>query len=109
MRVCPKCGYLEPEEWKPTTWKSAQFIDCIRVCELERIDKQLFSEIKEVSPNDYLEEYYAYKISKQGKGAWVLRRWKPIYLIQGWKDIPAEKTKKPTIFPNQTLLLEVNK
>jgi len=108
MRVCPKCGYLEPEEWKPTTWKSAQFIDCIRVCELQRIDAKLFHAIETVSPADYVaEEHYAYKISRTR--IWILRRWKPIYLVQGWKDIPAEKAKKPTVLPNQTRLLEVEK
>ena len=107
MRVCPKCGYLEPEEWKPTTWKSAQFIDCIRVCELQRIDITLFQAIKNVSPEDYLEDHYAYKISKEGKGVWILRRWKPIYSIQKWKVIPAEKTKKAKDFPNQSKLLDV--
>lgn len=93
MRVCPKCGYVERIEWHPTTWKSAQYIDCCRLSDLETFDKDLADELRK--NKECVKGIYAYRVTKPG--IWVLRRWIEIYKIQGWKEIPAEQHKPKTL------------
>jgi len=78
-------------EWKPTTWKSAQYIDCCRLSDFERLKPELAEKLKR--KGEIVQGHYAYKISKTG--VWVLRRWVEIWKIQAWKDIPAEQYRKP--------------
>jgi hypothetical protein len=87
MRVCPKCGFIEEMEWHPTTWKSAQYIDCCRLSDLENIDPALAKELLDKS--ECVKGIYAYRLTKPK--VWVLRRWLPIFKVQGWKEIPAEQ------------------
>ena len=89
LRVCPECGYIEGIEWRPTTWKSAQYIDCCRMSELEQINPELAKRIKEAHPKTVIEKHYAYHMTKPQ--VWVIRRWIEIYKLQGWKEIDAEK------------------
>jgi hypothetical protein len=98
MRVCPKCGYIEEIDWRPTTWKSAQYIDCCRVADLENLDPELASQLKaawKANPGKgtIIQGIYAYRITKPG--IWVFRRWIDIFKIQGWAEIPAEQHKAP--------------
>lgn len=87
MRVCPKCGYVEPIEWRPTSWKAGQYVDCCRLTDLEVLNPQLARELKE--RKQVIRKHYVYKLSRTG--VWVLRRWIEIWKIQGWKEIPAER------------------
>ena len=96
MRVCPKCGYVEGIEWRPTTWKSAQYIDCCRMSELEATEHELAKKIKDTHPETVIEGHYAYRMTKPK--VWVMRRWIQIYKIQGWKEIDAEKYVKKDPF-----------
>jgi hypothetical protein len=94
MRVCEKCGYIEPIEWRPTTWKSAQYIDCCRLEDLQNLDPELASDLKRAhntTEATIIKGMYAYRLTKPG--VWVLRRWLPIYEIQDWREIPAEQHK----------------
>ncbi len=92
MRVCENCGFIEPIEWHPTTWKSAQYIDCCRLSDLEQINPELAKQVKENKPDTVIHGIYAYRLTKPG--VWVLRRWIEIFKIQGWKEIPCEQHKK---------------
>ena len=105
MRVCPVCGYVEEIDWHPTTWKSAQYIDCCRLADLENLNPKLATELKVAWKNNpgkgtVIEGIYAYRITKPG--IWVFRRWIEIFKIQGWKEIPCEQHKP------KKLLLDVN-
>lgn len=94
MRVCPKCGFIEPMEWRPSSWKSGQYIDLCRVSDLENLEPELFKKLKDKPIGEtILEGYYAYRITKTG--VWVQRRWIEIYKIQKWFEIPAEIHHKP--------------
>lgn len=109
MRVCPECGYEEPIEWRPTTWKSAQYIDCCRISDLETIDKELADLLRlkrklKGEEQTAIKKNYAYRLTKPG--VWVMRRWLPIYKIQKWKEIPAEQ-RKVGVSPNQTNLISI--
>ena len=103
MKVCPECGYIEPFEWRATTWHSTQGNDCCRLSDLENMDPELSQLLKDAWRSNrkvsseactVIQKHYAYRISKTG--IWVIRRWIEIYKIQGWKDIPAE-SRKPGI------------
>ena len=94
MRVCPKCGFVEPMHWRPTTWKSAQYIDCCRLSDLEYNEPEFAERLKK--EGELIEGHYAYRITKPG--VWVYRRWIEIFKVQGWKEIPAEKYKPPDLF-----------
>ncbi len=111
MKVCPECGYVEPFEWRATTWHATQGNECCRLTDLMNLNKELAEELKAKFdvPGKYtadkttvVKKHYAYRISKTG--VWVIRRWIEIYKIQGWKDIPAER-RKPAKDNNQQKLI----
>lgn len=98
MRVCPKCGFVDSWIWRATTWHSTQGNECCRACDLEIEDPQLLKKIVE-SKGTFQDEHYAYRITKTR--VWVIRRWLPIFKIQGWKDVPAESHHKPKTAGNE--------
>lgn len=104
MKVCPECGYIEPFEWRATTWHATQGNECCRLTDLFGIEKPLAELLKSKFdlPGKYTPEkttvkqgHYAYRVSKTG--VWVIRRWIKIFEIQGWTDIPAESRKPADI------------
>jgi hypothetical protein len=56
------------------------------VSDLEAENPELLEKIK--TTGEYADKDYAYRITKTK--IWIIRRWLPIWKIQGWKDIPAE-------------------
>jgi len=105
MRVCPNCGYVEPFEWRPTSWKSGQYIDICRVSDLQNIDPELHSDLKLLPIGEtVLKGHYAYRITRTG--VWVQRRWIEIYKVQNWQEIPAEMHRKSKEIERQQKTLE---
>lgn len=100
MRICPKCGYVDPPEWRPKSWHTHSEIEICRYSDLELIDADLAEQISDGST--FLDQYNAYKRSKTG--IWVYRRPRFIYDVQKWKDIPAETPKR--VDPSQKKLIE---
>lgn len=61
MKVCPECGYVEPFEWRATTWHATQGNECCRLTDLmkkqnrKRIEKEMISDFgikREVKNHD---------------------------------------------------------
>ena len=92
MRVCPKCGYIDPMAWRPRSWHTHSEIEICRASDLEYIDSELAKKIINADGGTVLDKYYAYKLSKTK--IWIYRRPRIVFDIQGWKDIPAEKAKQ---------------
>ena len=88
--ICPKCGYVE-YNWRPKTWDTTCGDWLCRLSELELFDPVLAKRVRE--EKEVVIEPYAHKLNKTG--VWVIRRWTQIWKIQGFKNIPAEKVKKP--------------
>jgi len=84
MRVCPKCGFVDPPYWKHCKW--SYYIDD---CSFENF-QMLYPELaKELLKNRLAEDkYYAYRTQKKPKGLpqWVQRKAK-IDMTLGWKDL----------------------
>ena len=97
--ICPKCGYVE-YDWRPKTWDTTCGDWLCRLVELEQVNPGLAERVKK--EKEVVIEPYAYKLSKTG--IWVIRRWTQIWKVQGFKNIPAEKVKKPKDHFQQKLL-----
>ena len=113
MRVCPKCGYVDPPEWRHS--KYSYWIDFCEVYGFEKLYPKLHTEL--VRGVKLVEDkYYLYRITKN-KGK-VERKAKVDYGDQ-W-NIPMENPKrwsgkwpdfdkKWNYDKSQTKLLEVTK
>ena len=91
LRVCPKCGYIDPMEWRPRSWHTHSEIEICRFSDLQNLNLKLAEQVSK--QETVLDKYYAYKLSRTG--VWVYRRPRIVFDIQGWKDIPAETPKRP--------------
>lgn len=121
MRVCPKCGFIDPPEWKHAKW--SYHIDTISLDNF----KQLYPELtKKLLESGLVEDpHYVYRISKscRGKGIpfWVQRKAKIDYDEKLYERFSHLKSAKPIskhsaakdflkgwekLHPNQTKLLD---
>lgn len=107
MRVCPKCGYVDPQYWRKGQGDHYGDTDICRLEDLELNEPELAKVLK--GNRESFDEHYAYKLL--GKGVWVRRRWLEIYKIQRWKMIPydrdAKKRAEAKLGLKQKKLLEV--
>lgn len=103
MKVCPKCGFVDPDHWRAKSWHTHSAIEIARVSDLEYAESEFLKRLKDAN-GEMIEGNYAYKISKTG--IWVYRRWVEIWKIQGWKEIPAEKHNPPKHDSSQRRLLD---
>ena len=60
MRVCPKCGFVDPPEWKHS--KYSYWIDNIRVEDFRRLSPTLAKILEAQGFGE--DEYYIYRITK---------------------------------------------
>ena len=93
MRVCPKCGYIDPFCWRDPYSRGME-VSYARLDELEQyqpeiVKKLLESPLKDKNPiREVVVGPYAYGLWNSG---YVRRRWVEIWKHQGWKTIPMEK------------------
>jgi len=96
MRVCPNCGYRDPDCWKPPYSRGME-VDhgTIENVELEYPlgEPEIAKHLKDAIPNkrglrEWQDELYAYGLWPSG---YVRRRLLDIWKVQGWKAIPMEK------------------
>lgn len=66
MRICPKCGYREPECWRNLRW--SLYVEYCHLDELEVFEPELAAEIEKVRPTRLpLEQApFVYKLSRSG-------------------------------------------
>ena len=78
MRVCPKCGYVDPDVWRPHKWRL--LVDYCSISEFEDDYPETAEQFKkhEVA----LDENYAYLRAGKGK-LYVQRIWRPLYEAGG--------------------------
>ena len=112
MRVCPKCGYIDPPEWKHTRY--SYWIDD---CSFENF-KILFPDLAKIikcKGSQIDDKYYVYRhtLSKEG---WVERKAKIDFVGKGWSDGTeryispwGEGKKRFRLHPNQKKLFEEKK
>ena len=83
MRVCPKCGYIDPPEWKHS--KYSYWIDNITIDDFQKLSPTL---LKILEDQKFAEdEFYVYRLTKNKRR--VERKAKVDY-GQQW-TIPMEK------------------
>jgi len=95
MRVCPKCGYIDPAEWKHVTF--SYYIDSCRLQEFQKLEPSLYTDIchKKIVEDSL----YVYRLAK--KGIYVNRKAKIDY---GYSY--ADKTEKTPDTKGETMHLE---
>jgi hypothetical protein len=96
MRVCPKCGFIDPPEWKHVKWSyhiDSCSLDNFQRLHLELAEKLLKSDLTEDS-------LYVYRLSRSHKGKgipiWVERKAKIDYDEKLYEKFPHFKSVKIT-------------
>ena len=119
MRVCPKCGFIDPPMWRGSI--AHREIDFTRFDDLASEYPLLAQKVKEEQSQkgtkNFVEDaHYAYHLTKSGNVERQAKLDNPTYYLK-WA-IPVEGTKykrkctyvqclHPRISPHQTRLLEV--
>jgi len=95
MRVCPKCGYVDPPIWRQSAFH--QTISFTEISNIEYENPEIAIKLKE--NNRISDGVYAYKLTRFGR---VERQ--AILDNPAWEkhwDIPAEKSKGMKTLPKQ--------
>lgn len=98
MRICPKCGHIDPFCWRDAYSKGME-VQYATLAELKESQPEIAQALMDSQPNpknpirEVVVEPYAYGLWKSG---YVRRRWVEIWKHQGWKTIPMEKHTEPT-------------
>lgn len=80
MRVCPKCGYIDPPYWKHV--KYSYYIDASSLENFKLLCPELAKRIaREKVVSD---EHFIYRLCK--KGTWVERKAKVDFVGETWSD-----------------------
>lgn len=73
MKVCPKCGFIDPPYWLPSRWRITEYC---RIEDLQRDQPRLAQELEKVKPMQIIEDqYYFYRMNEAG---FVERIWKEL-------------------------------
>ena len=114
MRVCPKCGYVDPQHWRRSFQRNpGGEIDICRIEDLQENEPQLTERLLN-NRNVVLEEgCFAYLLGK--KAVYVKRVWVQLYKWGGKSAFSIPYELKPRLEAQlrktrgQTKLLEVTK
>jgi hypothetical protein len=105
MRVCPKCGFIEPQYWRNDRYK--RDVQICAITDIEFDDPKLALAIKEGEKGNYDDGTFNYHLTKKG---YVVRRaniegkaW------QSWDSTFEAHHKLSNKMKEQTKLLEVLK
>ena len=95
MRVCPKCGFIDPPEWKHAKW--SYHIDTISLENFERLYPNLTEELLQTGFTEDKDYVYRLSRSHRGKGIpfWVQRKAKIDYDEKLYEKFNHLKSAKP--------------
>ena len=101
MRVCPKCGYREPDIWLHHQFQ--QHVDYTRIEDFEREYPELARAMLKAG-HVTSDKYYYYRRTK--KGAPFIHRWSKAYGPRGFHLDYEKAPFKEKVDRNQKKLLE---
>lgn len=89
MRVCPECGYVDDECWRPAAFH--RHIDYAYIESVKRLNPELWAELKHLKKNELLvRDSFVYWLSSRSDT--VRRSWREDYRIFG-KSVPQERSQ----------------
>ena len=78
MKVCCKCGFVDPNYWLPSRWRTTEYC---RIDDLEQNERQVAEKLEIVEPMEIVtDEFYAYRMNEAG---FVERVWIKLYEAGG--------------------------
>ena len=78
MKVCPKCGHVDPDYWLPSRWRIPEYC---RIEDLQQDQTDLAEKLKNVNPMEPItDENYAYRMNEAG---FVERIWIELFKAGG--------------------------
>lgn len=107
MRVCPKCGFKDPPEWKHVRY--SYWIDSCSFDNFKILNPLIASQLTKPTA-EVEDEHYVYRLCRNGD--WVERKAKIDFVLDGWSDgteryiSPYQGDKNFRWTHNQTKLFE---
>jgi len=87
MRICPKCGYIDPDYWRTVRWNG--LIDYTHISNLKEFEPEVYEKLMTVRVGEtVIINEYAYHLVKNG--TIVHRQWKVHYNLYKWHGEPRE-------------------
>lgn len=78
MRICPKCGFVDPPYWLPSRWRIPEYC---RVEDLQKDQKHIVKQLLNVAPMEIItDQFCAYRMTETG---FVERIWINLYKTGG--------------------------
>jgi len=78
MKVCSKCGFVDPDYWLPSRWRTTEYC---RIEDLEQNEVGIAKVLKEKEPMEIVtSNYHAYRMNEAG---FVERVWIKLYEAGG--------------------------
>jgi len=78
MKVCPNCGFVDPDYWLPSRWRITEYC---RIEDLEQNESGIAKSLMEKKPMEIVtDQFYAYRMNETG---FVERIWVKLYEVGG--------------------------
>ena len=74
MKVCPKCGFVNPDYWLPSRWRITEYC---RIDDLQQDQPTITKKLLSLKPKEVIvDKFYAYRMNEAG---FVERVWIQLY------------------------------